>query len=211
MPELYKTKNKQGKNYYGARQTEQYQTIYIEKYNIILLVQNKDQEKKEKQEQQSDSKDNLDSLIEKIENQFEEIGNKKIISLEEKVKKIKDKKYIFQEDYKNPEKDDKIIYYPEFLKNKEKLDVKEFLNRDPKSGARIIYVSQSSLPSGPGYKVLGMYDPSKHTIYISQDLPEYQKRFVYHHEVAHALGIRDETFADNYAAQQVGYHLRRAA
>lgn len=56
-----------------------------------------------------------------------------------------------------------------------------------------------------------MYDPSTHTIYIADNLPYNIERFVYHHEVGHALGIRNEQQADNYAASKVGYNIRNAA
>lgn len=211
MQQLYKPKQKTPP--YSEKPQDNYLTLYSEKYESLILIQYDNENDKNNQESKQKnplSKKDLESLIKKIEEQFEEIDNKKIISLEERVKKIRDKKYILPDDYKNPEKDSNIIYYPEFLKNKEKFD-KESLNKDPKSGATVVYVPQSSLPSGPGYKVLGMYVPSTHTIYISQDLPEHQKRFVYHHEVAHALGVSDEARADNYAAQQVGYYLSRNA
>ncbi len=212
MLPIYKSK-KTRTNSYSEKQKDNYLTLYSKKYESLILIQYDNENDKKNQELKPEnplSKKDLESLIKKIEDQFEEIDNKKIISLEERVRKIKDEKYVHPDGYKNPEREDNIIYYPEFLKNKEKFD-KESLNRDPKSGATVVYVPQSSLPSGPGYKVLGMYVPSTHTIYISQDLPEHQKRFVYHHEVAHALGMKDETMADNYAAQQVGYYLGRNA
>lgn len=198
MPKMYKTET----NPYSKKAQNKYQTIYIKKYDITLTVEIQDHK------EQSD----LESLIKNTEESFEKIQDKKIISLEDRLKKSKDGKYIFPENYKNPEKErENIIYRPEFLKNKKRLDSKESLNRDPKSGAAVVYVPQSSLPSTPNSKVLGMYVPSTHTIYISKDLPEYQRNFVYHHEVGHALGIQDEMQADSYAAAQVGYHLRRAA
>ena len=199
MPQIHKPKQKAKSSPYSDIKPNNYQTVYIKKYNVTLTVEIQDHE------EQSD----LESLIKNIEESFEKIQDKKIINLEDRLKKSKDGKYIFPEDYKNPERErDNIIYYPEFLKNKEKLDSKESLNRDPKSGAAVIYVPQSSLPSTPNGKVLGMYVPSTHTIYISKDLLEYRRSFVYHHEVAHALGIEDEMQADNYAAGQVGYNLR---
>ncbi len=82
---------------------------------------------------------------------------------------------------------------------------------DPSSGASIIYVSPSQLPSGQGWKVLSMYDPSTHTIYIANNLSPQTERFVYHHEVAHANGIRNESQADAYASSIVGYNIRNAA
>ncbi|MDO8508836.1 MAG: DUF3810 family protein [Nanoarchaeota archaeon] len=171
------------------------QTIYSEKYSILVTIENNSQESS-----------SLESIVKKVENEIEKIDGKKIISLVDHLKNIKPKENKI-EDY-HPEKDkENKIYYPIFKKNQ--LD--EGLSReiqstaiDPKSGAKVIYVPQSSLPSN----VLGMYVPSSHTIYISRDLPEYKRQFVYHHEVAHALGIRNEVQADNYAASVVGYHLR---
>src|SRR3989338_7124984 len=63
---------------------------------------------------------------------------------------------------------------------------------DPITKATIKAVPSNYLPSGDGWRVLGMYDPSIHTIYIAQDLPLHELVFVYAHEVAHAEGIRDD-------------------
>jgi hypothetical protein len=80
-------------------------------------------------------------------------------------------------------------------------------NIDPTSGARVVNVMPYELPSSPNSKVLGMYDPNTHTIYIANNLSQKDREFVYHHEVAHALGERDETRADNYAQSKTGYML----
>ncbi len=79
------------------------------------------------------------------------------------------------------------------------------------SGAPVFYVDPSFMPQIPGGRVLGLYDPKIHAIYISNDLTESERRFVYLHEEAHAIGIYDEGEADNYAAARVGFNLRRAA
>src|SRR3989344_6337923 len=81
----------------------------------------------------------------------------------------------------------KIIPFEELITY---LKLKDFPSRedadiDSKSGARIKTVIPYELPSGPGYRVLGMYDPSTHTIYIANDLSQKDRDFVYHHEVAH--------------------------
>lgn len=77
-------------------------------------------------------------------------------------------------------------------------------DKDYQSGARIIELPSSQLPPN----VLGMYDPISHTIYIANDIPEYQEKFVRKHESGHALGITDEMKTDHYALSQVGYNLR---
>ncbi len=68
-------------------------------------------------------------------------------------------------------------------------------------------VSPSMLPSGIGWRALGMYDPSTHTIYISNDLSGAEKEFVYWHEIAHSRGIIDERMADSYAQGKTGYKM----
>jgi hypothetical protein len=80
-------------------------------------------------------------------------------------------------------------------------------NIDPVSGARVKNVMPYELPSGQGWKALGMYDPSTHTIYIANNLSYREREFVYHHEVAHALGVSNEAQADNYAQSKVGYMI----
>lgn len=107
-------------------------------------------------------------------------------------------------------------YQPEdsYIKNKyQRTEIYQFGNNttDNSSGAAVRYVSPSQLPSGPGWKALGMYDPSTHTIYIANNLSPEIERFVYHHEVAHAKGIRNEQQADSYASSIVGYNIRNAA
>lgn len=83
-------------------------------------------------------------------------------------------------------------------------------NINEKSKARVIYVSPQELPSGIGWKVLGQYDPSTHTIYLADNLSPNAERFVYYHEEAHSLGIMSESQADDYAASKTGYNLRNS-
>lgn len=86
----------------------------------------------------------------------------------------------------------------------------EDLNIDYPSGARVTEVPSSQLPEG----VLGIYDPSSHTIRVASNISEYEKQFVKKHESAHALGLRDEAKTDAYAASQAGYnpfYFRKAA
>ena len=52
-----------------------------------------------------------------------------------------------------------------------------------------------------------MYDPATNTIYIANNLSQQETEFVYWHEVAHALGIRNEKMADDYAKSKVGYGI----
>lgn len=72
----------------------------------------------------------------------------------------------------------------------------------------IHYVSPSSLPNGYGWKALGLYDSSTHSIYIANNLSPEVENFVYWHEIAHSLGIVDEKRADDFAASKTGYRLR---
>ena len=83
-------------------------------------------------------------------------------------------------------------------------------NINPKSKAKVIYVSPQELPSGIGWKVLGQYDASTHTIYLANNLSPNTERFVYYHEEAHSLGIMSESQADDYAASKTGYNLRNS-
>ena len=79
------------------------------------------------------------------------------------------------------------------------------------STADIRYLPPDWMPSGPGWRALGMYDPKNHTIYLANNLPPSQMRWVLAHEKAHARGIRDERIADMEADHEVGYTLRDAA
>ena len=74
---------------------------------------------------------------------------------------------------------------------------------DQLTGALVFEVPSHELPP----HVLGLYHIPSHTIYIANDLPSKTQNFVYHHEVGHALGISDDSKADDYAAQKVGYDL----
>ena len=94
------------------------------------------------------------------------------------------------------------------IKYRFSLNLKSKSNENPRSRARVIYVSPDELPSGIGWKVLGQYDSSNHTIYIANNLSPSTEEFVYYHEEAHSIGIYDEDQADNYAAAKVGYNLR---
>lgn len=126
----------------------------------------------------------------------------KIKSLEEIAKQIqrkksKEEKYIGKISYP-----DKIVYYIKSA-NLEELPLQN-KSRDPKSGAFVFQVPPSFLPSGNGWRALGMYDPLIHTFYIANDLSLNEKEYTYHHEVAHALGITDENIADSYAISKTG-------
>ena len=81
---------------------------------------------------------------------------------------------------------------------------KRDLSKEYDSGATLRYVSPNSLPAG----VLGMYEPTTHTITIANNLSGREELFVRKHESGHALGIIDETQTDAYAAGQTGYNLR---
>lgn len=73
--------------------------------------------------------------------------------------------------------------------------------------AKVSYVSPSELPSGDGRRALGVYNTMDHSIRIANNLPPHVERFVYHHEIAHSMGIHDEAEADRYAASIVGYYI----
>ncbi|VVB79006.1 Uncharacterised protein [uncultured archaeon] len=81
-------------------------------------------------------------------------------------------------------------------------------NKSSKSrDAKVHYVDSSSLPHGYGWKALGLYDPSTHTIYIADNLSPEVEKFVYWHEIAHSMGIYNEKRADDFAASKTGYRL----
>jgi len=196
-----KSKKKNSKNH----------TYYSNKKEIYILtkypLKNKDRELKGYYEK------NLESLLEieeQIEEELEELGVLRESVLEKLLHKpFSDEKYITPKDYRN----NKIIYLnlhkpQEYLRSNQQ---NIYLNVNSKSGVSIFYVPPYTLPHGEGWRALGMYDPSTHSIYIANDLTSYEERFVYHHEIAHALGIRDENLADQYAASKVGYNLRQAA
>ncbi len=132
-----------------------------------------------------DKKNSLDSLIENIEKELKD-GIDSKSKLEQTILR----------DYK------KLIDFHSSIK-------KQYTKNtiDSATGVQIFYVPSSALPKN----VLGMYVPSTRTIYIANDLPNNVERFVYHHEIAHAKGIKDESLADNYAASIVGFNLRQAA
>ncbi len=150
------------------------------------------------------------SGLEKFLNENKENNNEeKIISLESVVKN--NERYIEKIKYKRL---DKLDNYTEKIQDKITLNL--VLNAiksgiDPITNAIIKAVPSSYLPSGNGWRILGMYDPYTHTIYISQDLSHHELVFVYAHEVAHAEGIRDEYVADLRAEQRTGYNLGRKA
>ena len=134
--------------------------------------------------EKKDKKNSLESIIENIEDKIKEELNSSKRSLEESILK----------DYKK-------ILNSTITKQYSKSII------DQKTGAQVFYVPPSTLPAN----VLGMYIPSMHTIYISNALSPHEEKFVYHHEIAHASGIKDESLADAYAASIVGYNLRQAA
>lgn len=84
---------------------------------------------------------------------------------------------------------------------------KELESKNKDTTAKIYHVPSSSLPHGKNSRVLGLYDPNDHSIYIANDLPPHVEKFVYYHEVAHSLGIIDEREADKYATKKCGYYL----
>lgn len=142
----------------------------------------------------------------------------KAINLEEKLKEQEKSKTTLEEIALNEKNITEFPYNPEdhYINDKYKItEIYPITNNqrdlDQSSGASVRYVSPSQLPSGYGWKALGMYDPSTHTIYIADNLPPDIERFVYHHEVAHAKGIRNESQADAYASSVVGYNIRNAA
>ncbi len=180
------------KNKYSEMQTYDF---YSEKHNVSILIQ---YNKEDKDEEEIEKESLLESIIKKIKKQLEEsLVPKNTISLEELIKK--------------PDKipfapNNNIINAYETLQNYPN-SRSALTNADPISGAAVHYVSSSQLPSGDGWRALGLYNPSTHTIYIANNLSPKDERFVYHHEVAHALGIYDESKADAYAASKVGYSL----
>ena len=173
---------------------------YLVKSRIEIIVKYESREFIEEKEKEIERAG--ESYLETLVNTEEKEGN--IIDIGEFVKLDKSKsekkeRYIgAKNNY-----DSKIIPYKKF---------KNYSNagghRDSKSGAYVFYVPSHALPSGNGWRALGMYDPKTHSIYVANDLSSRDKEFVYHHEVAHALGEMDEDRCDNYAAVQTGYRMR---
>ena len=161
--------------------------VYIESQQISILIQQVNEEQETNLEERLEEQESLEEIT------LEEIA-------------LNDKNKIIEFPY-NPE--------GHYTKNKySRTKIYPINNNhgitDQSSGASVRYVSPSQLPSGPGWKALGMYDPSTHTIYIANNLPPHIESFVYHHEVAHAKGIRNESQADAYASSRVGYNIRAA-
>ena len=181
-------------NKYPSMQTYDF---YSEKYNVSILIQYNQKDEKENEEE-TEKESPLESILEEIKKQFEEKQTpQNIISLEELIKKPNDTPL-------TPKNN--IINAYETLRNYSN-SISPPINSDPISGAAVYYVSPSQLPSGDGWRALGLYNPSTHTIYIANNLSPKDERFVYHHEVAHALGVYDEAKADAYASSKVGYGL----
>lgn len=171
--------------------------FYSEKHDINILIQY-GQKDEEKNKEETKKESLLESILEEIKKQLEKSTlSQNILSLEELIKKPIEIP---------PVSKNNIINAYETLRNypsSSSLPV----NSDPASGAAVYYVSPSQLPSGEGWRALGLYNPSTHTIYIANNLSSRDERFVYHHEVAHALGKYDEAEADAYATSKVGYSL----
>ena len=70
------------------------------------------------------------------------------------------------------------------------------LFRDPISGARFMWVLPYALPSGDGWKVLGLYDSSTNIFEV--DKTHYQKKKTFYHEGGHHLG--DNEYLAEYRA-----------
>lgn len=142
---------------------------------------------------------NLDVLIEHV--QKDDSLPASLEKLVEQIPQSSDKKEKYIEKFPYPKNN--IIPRAEFLKYLKPAQQNQ--NRDPKSKAFVFYVPPSYLPSGNGWRALGMYDPLIHAIYISNDLSPKETEFVYPHEVSHALGVTDESIADSYAISRTGY------
>ncbi|MDO8460752.1 MAG: hypothetical protein Q7S74_06600 [Nanoarchaeota archaeon] len=104
----------------------------------------------------------------------------------------------------------KDSYKLKYNSQKEACPIRKNQKNNSREPAQVIRISPSELPKVSRGLVLGMYDPRTHTIYIANNLSSYVEKFVYHHEVAHSLGINSERAADAYAAARVGYNLRPA-
>ena len=120
-----------------------------------------------------------------------------------------------EKDIKNKDHFEKILSnYFKSLKNNNSLEGKldnydpwKNIYEKPKKDVEILYVSSQSLPFGFGWRVLGMYDPRTHTVYIADNLPSYVQNWVFHHEIGHSKGLGSERQANEYAFMQTGYYL----
>lgn len=222
MPEVYnitqKIQKQEKRKKRRQRKKGDYQNFdsryisYQGEYIQILLRYPKREDSEEEEEDDDEKQSYLESLLEQFEEQIEE----KTRNLEEIILRDTETRAI-NSVLEEKSRDTKTAYdeYGRFSNIYRKLEkyssllerVSSINHIDPETGAQVFYVPSSYLPPD----VLGMYVPSAHTIYIANDLAEYERRFVYHHEIAHAKGIRDEGLADSYAAERVGYNLRYAA
>jgi hypothetical protein len=100
-----------------------------------------------------------------------------------------------RDDYSPIERLSNYPYKPREMPN---LDV------DYDSGARIVEASSNDFPDG----VLGLYDPTTHTIKIKNTLSGNVKTDVLAHESGHAQGIKDEKKTDDYQASKTGRYIR---
>ena len=190
-----------------AQEKKDLYNVYLQEYKISVII--KYQLKYSETQNKREEKSNLESILEQIKEKFKEKSQAKnerknedvkIVSLEEKLKERDDKKYILPNKYK-PNKNSKLYGYFEYLESQ---NTNHHINQ--KSGAHVFYVPSSYLPPN----VLGMYVPSKHTIYVANALTEKDKEFVYFHEEYHSIHGAGEEEADNYAFQRTGYNLRAA-
>lgn len=163
-----------------------------QKYRLSILIQFTPKNKEEKPDYSS-----LEALLQEIDKEIENSpSNKESLESIIEEEKLKDNKIIYPNFKKYPP-----VYLP--LGNSPHIN--------PKSKAQVFYVPPSYMPKVQNGKVLGLYDPMTHSIYISNDLTPTEEAFVYLHEEAHSRGIYDENEADNYAALRTGFNLRHAA
>lgn len=135
------------------------------------------------------------------------------IALEDNFRKkyeIRDHQKNFLEEIIKSENDIQDQIYTEYIvANIARFSGSKINHTNVESGAKVVYVSPSQLPSSSDGRVLGQYHPLTHTIYIANNLSPKLEKFVYFHEQAHSVGIKSERLADKYAAEKSGYMIHR--
>jgi hypothetical protein len=171
-------------------------TLYSYKLDSNKIFSYYEDQLKEDEEIKKESE--LELKIKEKDN--EKLKDEKIIKLEDIINsKRKKNNYIFPIISNSTKKT--ISFKNEYPKYNNQISSSNHI--DPTSKAQVFYVPSSQLPPN----VLGRYHIPSHTIYIANNLSQRVKNFVYHHEVAHAIGIMNESQADAYAERIVGYNI----
>ncbi|MDP2925102.1 MAG: hypothetical protein Q8N99_01895 [Nanoarchaeota archaeon] len=114
--------------------------------------------------------------------------DKYISGLETELSDIFDFKF---DKYQNPGSCEKNT--PDSNKGKKRLAINL-----PQNLPKIWIIPAYLLPSGNGWRAIGLYDSSTHDIYLADDLSKEQAYHTTKHEIGHHKGM-DEFLAENYA------------